>query len=394
MSKGRTLLIVDDEPNIRRILQAAFEKAGYDVLVAEDAHEAIGVFTSRNPDCVLTDVTMPGKTGYELLREILEHSPTTPVIIMTAFGTIPQAIQAIRDGAFEYVTKPFDLDNLKRVVASAFESAGTSLVGPVSATKRSSTKPVFIAESSAMKEVAEIIAQVADSRATVMIGGESGVGKEVVAKALHTCSSRASKPFIAVSCAALPETLLESELFGHEKGAFTGADRVKPGRFEAANEGSLFLDEIGEVPAAVQVKLLRVLQEREIEKLGSNKPTKVDVRVITATNRNLRDAVNEGTFRLDLLYRLQVVELHIPALRQRVEDILPLAYHFLEKYCTENGRPMLNITHEAEKLLLAYRWPGNVRELENTIERAVVLASPSANELSAALLPPTLKRAA
>lgn len=394
MSKGRTLLIVDDEPNIRRILQAAFEKVGYTVLVAEDAHEGYGVFTSRGADCVLTDVTMPGKSGYELQREIMEHSPTTPVIIMTAFGTIPQAIQAIRDGAFEYVTKPFDLDNLKRVVASAFESAGTSEIGPISATKRSSTKPVFIAESPAMKEVSEIIAQVADSRATVMIGGESGVGKEVVAKALHTCSSRASKPFIAVSCAALPETLLESELFGHEKGAFTGADRVKPGRFEAAHEGSLFLDEIGEVPASVQVKLLRVLQEREIEKLGSNKPTKVDVRVITATNRNLRDAVNEGTFRLDLLYRLQVVEIHIPSLRERVEDILPLAQHFLAKYCAENGRPVLNFTHEAEKLLLAYRWPGNVRELENTIERAVVLAAPGAMELTAVLLPPTLKRAA
>lgn len=391
MSAKGSILIVDDEPNIRLVLQAAFEKAGYRAWVAEDAMSALESFEAHKPDCVLTDVTMPGRTGYELLRDIMARSPETPVIIMTAYGTIPQAIQAIRDGAYEYVTKPFDLDALKRVVASAFD---TTPVKPRLASYPGSGRPAFIAESQAMKEIATTIQQVADSRATVMIGGESGVGKEVIARALHTCSARSSKQFVAVSCAALPETLLESELFGHEKGAFTGADKAKAGRFELAHEGTLFLDEIGEVPASVQVKLLRVLQEREIERLGSGKPTKVDVRVVTATNRNLRDAVAEGVFRLDLLYRLQVIEIVIPPLRERAEDISPLARHFLEKYCAENGRPVLALEHEAERLLLAYRWPGNVRELENVMERAVVLAGPGETNLTSALLPAGLRKAA
>lgn len=392
MSSKGSILIVDDEPNIRLVLQAAFEKAGYKAFVAEDAPSALESFEQNNPDCVLTDVTMPGRSGYELLRDIMVMRPETPVVIMTAYGTIPQAIQAIREGAYEYVTKPFDLDALKRIIGSAFEAKGQGQIRPVKVT--SSTAPAFIAESPSMKEIANTILQVADTRATVMIGGESGVGKEVIARALHTCSTRSSKPFVAVSCAALPETLLESELFGHEKGAFTGADKAKPGRFEMAHEGTLFLDEIGEVPPSVQVKLLRVLQEREIERLGSGKPVKVDVRVVTATNRNLRDAVAEGMFRLDLLYRLQVIEIVIPPLRERVDDILPLANHFLTKYCVENAREPMHIDHEAEKALLQYRWPGNVRELENVIERAVVLATPHDTNLGIALLPAPMKKAA
>jgi DNA-binding NtrC family response regulator len=391
MSKG-SILIVDDEPNIRLVLQAAFEKAGYKAFVAEDAPSGLASFEQNRPDCVLTDVTMPGRSGYELLRDIMALSPDTPVVIMTAYGTIPQAIQAIREGAYEYVTKPFDLDALKRIIASAFDSKTAGKVRLVKTASR--VTPAFLAESPAMKEIANTIQQVADTRATVMIGGESGVGKEVIARALHTCSARASKSFVAVSCAALPETLLESELFGHEKGAFTGADKAKPGRFEMAHEGTLFLDEIGEVPPSVQVKLLRVLQEREIERLGSGKPLKVDVRVVTATNRNLRDAVAEGMFRLDLLYRLQVIEIVIPPLRDRVEDILPLAQHFLARYCAENTRAPMEIEHDAEKLLLQYRWPGNVRELENVIERAVVLATPAESTLNVALLPAPMKKAA
>jgi transcriptional regulator with GAF, ATPase, and Fis domain len=238
------------------------------------------------------------------------------------------------------------------------------------------------------------VQQVADSRATVLVTGESGVGKEVVAKALHEMSSRSSKPFVAVSCAALPETLLESELFGYEKGAFTGAQGAKLGRFEAAAQGTLFLDEIGEIPLAIQVKLLRVLQEREFERLGANKPTKVDVRLVTATNRDLRQAVDEGIFRLDLMYRLQVVELHIPALRERVEDIGPLAMHFLQKYCAENSRALLELEPATLALLERYSWPGNVRELENTIERGVVLAHPSELALTAKLLPPSILKVA
>jgi len=386
------LLIVDDEPNIRRILQMAFEKVGYVAVTAEDVPTALGMIGDEAPDCIITDVTMPGMTGYELLREVKATRPDLPVVIMTAFGTIPQAVQAIRDGAFEYVTKPFDLDALKRIVAAAIDEPA-----PVRASKpasKASHTPKFIAESPAMKEVFETAVQVADSRATVLVTGESGVGKEVVAKALHEHSSRASKPFVAVSCAALPETLLESELFGYEKGAFTGAQGSKPGRFELADKGTLFLDEIGEIPMAIQVKLLRVLQEREFERLGGSKPTRVDLRVVTATNRDLRQAVEEGIFRLDLLYRLQVVELHIPPLRERIEDIQPLAEHFLQKYCAENERPLLSLSDETLAKLQGYRWPGNVRELENTIERGVVLAGASETELVPKLLPPSILKAA
>jgi two-component system response regulator AtoC len=385
----RHLLLVDDEPNIRRILQVAFEKAGYRVSTAEDAHQALSVFDEDRPDCILSDVTMPGITGYDFLREIRAKADT-PFVIMTAFGTIPQAVQAIRDGAFEYVTKPFDLDHLKKIVGAASDSKQS---GAKPKAARSS-RPEFIAESLAMKEVFETVAQVADSRATVLITGESGVGKEVVSKSLHTLSSRTKQPFVAVSCAALPETLLESELFGYEKGAFTGANGAKVGRFELAHGGTLFLDEIGEIPMSVQVKLLRVLQEREFEKLGSNSPTKVDVRLITATNRNLHEAVAEGVFRLDLLYRLQVVELHIPALRERQEDIAPLAQHFLDKYSLENDREALRLSNEALQILTAYHWPGNVRELENVMERATVLARPTDQDLTARLLPPSLRVAA
>jgi DNA-binding NtrC family response regulator len=385
------ILIVDDEPNIRRILQMAFEKSGYIAATADDAHAALECFEGEAPDCVITDVTMPGMTGYDLLREIKSRWPLTPVVIMTAFGTIPQAVQAIRDGAFEYVTKPFDLDALKRVVQAALESPTEPAVQKATKRKGVGDSPGgVIAESPAMLDVLETVKQVADSRATVLVTGESGVGKEVIAKCLHEWSSRAARPFIAVSCAALPETLLESELFGYEKGAFTGAQGSKVGRFEAANQGTLFLDEIGEVPMPIQVKLLRVLQEREFERLGATKPTKVDVRLVTATNRDLSQAVEEGIFRLDLLYRLQVVELHIPPLRERTADIRALARHFLAKYGAENGRVMRDVEPAALALMEKYRWPGNVRELENTIERGVVLAKPDDELLTTRLLPPSI----
>ncbi|HLO96951.1 MAG TPA: sigma-54 dependent transcriptional regulator, partial [Fimbriimonas sp.] len=320
--------------------------------------------------------------------------PDLPVIIMTAFGTIPQAVEAIRNGAFEYVTKPFDLDQLKKIVASALESEAKPIRGAKKKAAGVASGDPFLAESPAMKSVLETVRQVADSKATIMIGGESGVGKEVVSRAIHDLSSRNRKAFVAVSCAALPETLLESELFGYEKGAFTGANGSKIGRFEAASEGTLFLDEIGEIPHIVQVKLLRVLQEREIERLGSTKPTKIDVRLITATHRDLRAAVDAGEFRLDLLYRLQVVEINIPPLRQRIEDILPLAKLFVDKYAAENERAALEISQITRKALEHYEWPGNVRELENTIERAMVLAPANATELEPKLLPERVQKAA
>lgn len=387
----KRILIVDDEPNIRRILQVAFEKDGHQALIAEDGWNATQMLAEGNFDCVITDVTMPGMTGYELQAHCAEKYPELPVVIMTAYGTIPQAIAAIRNGAHEFVTKPFDLDNLKKVVGSAFDG-GHSAPGK-SKGKKGQSKTTFIAESDVMKEVYELIEQVADSRATVLITGESGTGKEVVAKLLHELSPRNNKPFVATSCAALPETLLESELFGYEKGAFTGAVGSKVGRFEAADQGTLFLDEIGEVPLGVQAKLLRVLQEREFERLGGTKPIKIDTRLVTATNRDLQAEVDAGTFRLDLLYRLQVVEIHLPALRDRADDILPIAKHFLAKFALENERELGGFSADAEAALLAYGWPGNIRELGNVIERSVVLAPRDADLITAKQLPRSLAAA-
>jgi DNA-binding NtrC family response regulator len=394
MSKKPQILIVDDELNIRRILQMAFDKAGYDAVTAEDGRTALIELEKQRFDAVITDVTMPGMTGYELQRLINEAAPEIPVIIMTAFGTIPQAVAAIRNGAFEYITKPFDLEHLKKVVASAVDQGNEPKKQVRKAKKSVLGDEPFLAVSDSMRQVLETVKQVADSRATIMIGGESGVGKEVVANALHTLSGRAKKPFVAVSCAALPETLLESELFGYEKGAFTGANGAKIGRFEAAEQGTLFLDEIGEIPHTVQVKLLRVLQEREIERLGSTKPTKIDVRLVTATHRDLNAAVESGAFRLDLLYRLQVVEIKIPALRERIEDIVPLAQMFMQKFAAENQREALAIGEAAKAAMEHYCWPGNVRELENTIERAMVLAPATATELEVKLLPERVQKAA
>ena len=394
MSKKPQILIVDDELNIRRILQMAFEKAGYDAVTAEDGRTALMELEKQRFDAVITDVTMPGMTGYELQKLINEAAPEIPVIIMTAFGTIPQAVAAIRNGAFEYITKPFDLEHLKKVVACAVDQGNEPKKQVRKAKKIVLGDEPFLAVSDSMRQVLETVKQVADSRATIMIGGESGVGKEVVANALHTLSGRAKKPFVAVSCAALPETLLESELFGYEKGAFTGANGAKIGRFEAAEQGTLFLDEIGEIPHTVQVKLLRVLQEREIERLGSTKPTKIDVRLVTATHRDLNAAVESGTFRLDLLYRLQVVEIKIPALRERIEDIVPLAQMFMQKFAAENQREALAIGEAAKAAMEHYYWPGNVRELENTIERAMVLAPATATELEVKLLPERVQKAA
>ena len=374
----RELLVVDDEPNLRRVLQAAFEKAGYAVRTAEDGGSALRALEERPAELVLTDMTMPGMDGLTLAGAVRDRWPETSIVVMTAFGTIPLAIQAIRGGAVEFVTKPFDLDALKRTIASAL---------PKETRAPKAEEPLFVAESPGMREVEALVRQVADARATVMIGGESGVGKEVVARALHRLGSRSSNPFVAVSCAAIPETLLEAELFGHEKGAFTGATAARAGRFEAANGGTLFLDEVGEVPLAVQAKLLRAVQEREVERLGANRPVKVDLRLVTATHRDLDAAVESGVFRLDLLYRLRVVEINIPPLRERPEDLLPLARLFLAQSAKREDRLTLEVSPEADRAMQAHAWPGNVRELENAMERATVLAPASATELTPNLLP-------
>lgn len=385
------LLIVDDELNIRRILQIAFEKIGIETVVAENGLQALRILEQGPVSGVLTDVTMPEMTGFELHDHIIARWPDLPVIIMTAYGTIPQAVTAIRKGAFEFITKPFDLDSLKKIVKVALGE------GSAPRAKRSSGKrpgTTFLAASPAMKKVEQLVKQVADTRATVLITGESGTGKEVVAKLLHELSPRAGQAFIAASCAAIPESLMESELFGYEKGAFTGAQGSKPGRFEMANNGTLFLDEIGDVPPLIQVKLLRVLQEREFERLGAIQPTKVDVRLITATNRDLHQMVEDGTYRLDLLYRLQVVEISLPPLRERREDVSVLAAHFLAKFAAENGRAIAEISPSALKALEGYHWPGNVRELSNAIERATVLAEKDDTVLDVRHLPSSLRKAA
>jgi DNA-binding NtrC family response regulator len=319
--------------------------------------------------------------GLTLTQEVTTRWPETRVVIMTAYGTIPLAVQAMRNGAFDFLTKPFDLDVLKRTLEGALRHR------PVAKKSAKVSEGSFIAESNAMREVESLVRQVADSRATVMIGGESGVGKEVVARALHRLSSRAGEAFVPLSCAAIPETLLEAELFGHEKGAFTGATGARAGRFEAADGGTLFLDEVGEIPLSVQAKLLRAVQEREVERLGSNRTVKFDLRLVTATHRDLDAAVSAGSFRLDLLYRLRVVEIYIPPLRERPEDLVPLAEMFLTRSAEREGRSALQIGPDAERALLAHAWPGNVRELENVMERATVLAAPAQEELTPALLP-------
>ncbi|MCH8274456.1 MAG: sigma-54-dependent Fis family transcriptional regulator [Armatimonadetes bacterium] len=392
MNPKARILIADDEPNICKILQAAFERAGYQAVTAESAEEALKRLAAEPFDLLLTDVLMPGKSGIDLLKEVKERQPEMPVLVMTAFGTIPQAVEAIRAGAADYITKPFDLEQVKK--AAAFWLRCNKAVAEKAAAGSEDDLAGLIGDSPRMQDVFALVRKIADSRATVLITGESGTGKEVVARAIHRCGGRASKPFIAVSCAALPETLLESELFGHEKGAFTGADRSRPGRFELADGGTLFLDEIGEVPPSIQVKLLRVLQERELDRLGGTAPVKVDVRLIAATNRDLAEAMGKGEFRKDLFYRLQVLQVDLPPLRERREDIMPLALHFLERYGPPNASALKELAAETAESMRNYSWPGNVRELENVIERAVVLAPREQSSLTPDLLPPSLQTAA
>lgn len=388
MKNKHKILVVDDEPNICLILQAALERAGFAVSTTHSAEDAVKLISEQPYELIVSDVMMPGMTGVELLKHLNETSQNIPVLLMTAYGTIQGAVDAMRLGAVDYLTKPIDLEHLKKSVNFWIK---TSQKTQKPSTKKTEIKDFeLIGESKKMKGVFELVQKVADSRTTVLITGESGTGKEMVAKAIHKQSSRNEKPFIAISCAALPETLLESELFGHERGAFTGADNMKQGRFELADGGTLFLDEIGEIPPLIQVKLLRVLQEREFERLGGTKPISVDVRLIAATNRDLRQAVEDNTFREDLLYRLQVIEIHLPPLRERVEDIEPLVYHFLKKHQTT----IQSVDNSVLDILKKHSWQGNVRELENCIERAIVLAPKNTTTLTPDLLPPSLQSAA
>ncbi len=397
MEDRKSVLIVDDEPNIRRVLEAVFSKAGYRVFTAENGKQALDT-VSTEPDLgvMLCDLIMPDLNGVEVLKEAKEINPQLSVVMITAHGTIRTAVDAMKLGAFDYITKPFDMDEIKLVVKHAQEMS--QLLAENTQLKQE-LKSRFgfdeiIGKCKKMQEVYKLVERVASSNATVLLRGESGTGKELVAKAIHYNSPRSGKPFIAVSCAALPETLLESELFGHEKGAFTGAVAQKAGRFELAHEGTLFLDEIAELSPAMQVKLLRVLQEREFERIGGTKTISVDVRLIAATNRELEQAVADGVFRADLYYRLQVIQVFLPPLRERKEDMPSLVEYFIQKSNEQNGRNIKFVTPEVMEMLTAYGWPGNIRELENAIERGVVLADVNSELITPDLLPFAIQAAA
>jgi len=375
MTPHERILVVDDEEQMRGLLVKVLERKGYQVSVCGNGADALDFLEREPADLVVTDVRMPGLSGMEALRAIKELNPEIVVIIMTAFGSIDQAVQAVKEGAYDYVNKPFKIDEMLLTIEKALEER--RLRHEVSALRQElRTRYHFenlIGKSRAMQEIFGLIEQVAGSRSTVMVYGKSGTGKELVAKAIHYNSPRTSRAFVAVNCAAIPAELLESELFGHERGSFTGAIATKVGKFELATGGSLFLDEVGSMRLDLQAKILRALQEREVERVGGTRTIKIDVRVIAATNRDLKKAVEEEAFREDLYYRLNVVPITLPDLKDRQEDIPLLANHFVQKFAQESNPAIREISKEAMAVLMSHAWPGNVRELENVIERAVTL---------------------
>ncbi len=372
------ILIVDDEKNIRSGLALAFEDENYDTLEAENGEVAWQIISKKPVDLVVTDLRMPVMSGFDLLKKVSSAYPTIPVIVLTGHGSIEDAVKAMHDGALDFFTKPVDLDHLILTAGKALEHRkmlvqNQTLSQEVEKLKKKQGYGKIIGKSEKVARLMETIEQVAPSRASVLITGESGTGKELVADAIHSLSSRKDKPFIKVHCASLTETLLESELFGHEKGAFTGALSQKKGRFELADGGTIFLDEIGEIDLSTQVKILRVLQERCFERVGGEETIHVDVRIVAATNRNLEEEIKKGTFREDLYYRLNVVHIEVPPLRERKDDIPLLASSFLETFNKEDNREIEGFTPSAKRLMLAYSWPGNIRELRNTVESCVVM---------------------
>ncbi len=372
-----TILIVDDEKNYPPILSAVLEEEGFDTLMANGGKEALDILNGSDIDLVLTDMKMPGMDGITLLEHIKQKDPGLPVIMMTAHGTVEKAVEAMQKGAYNYILKPFDNERLVLYTNKAL--AMYSVMKENRRLRRAVESRYsfgnIIGKSKPMVELYEFIQKISSTQATVLIEGESGTGKELVAKSIHFNSHRREKPFVAVNCSALTESLLESELFGHEKGAFTGAASMRKGRFELADSGTLFLDEIGELSMNLQVKLLRVLQERTFERVGGVKPITVDLRLLAATNKSLKSEVKQGRFREDLYYRLNVLHIELPPLRKRREDITILTNFFIKKYATERGteQPITGVEREVDRLFQDYNWPGNVRELENIIERAVIL---------------------
>jgi DNA-binding NtrC family response regulator len=368
------ILVVDDDNLMREFLDETLHRSKYSVDLASTGDEAFKKIKSREYDVVLTDIRMPKMSGMELLKAVKDNSPQAKVMLMTAYGTIENAVEAMKLGAFDYITKPFSADDIEIKIKRAIEynrleQENKRLLQEVT------TKYKFdniIGKSPQIRKVFEIIDSIADSKSSVLITGESGTGKELIAKAIHYNSPRKNQPFVAVNCAVLPENLMESELFGHEKGAFTGAIKKTTGKFELAHQGTLLLDEISEIPPSLQAKLLRVLQEREFERVGSGETIQVDVRIISTSNQNLSELIQESKFREDLYFRLNVLPVNIPPLRERKEDIIPLAEYFLARYRKENNRDIKGISEKAFQMFMEYHWPGNVRELENYIERAVV----------------------
>jgi len=371
-----TILIVEDEAKMRRLLELNLGEDGFATLSASDAESGLKLLRESDVDLVVTDLKLPGMNGLEFLQAIKRQNAALPVVVMTAFGSVETAVEAMKAGASDYVLKPFSLSEMRMVIRKELDvhklrEENRSLR---EALGKRYEHPNVVARSAKMQEVLATVERVAPTNSTVLLGGESGVGKDLIARAVHEKSRRAAGPFIKINSSAIPENLLESELFGYEKGAFTGAGASKPGKFELADKGTLFLDEIGDVPLAIQVKLLRVLQEREFERLGGTRTVKVDVRLVAATNRDLREALEQGTFREDLYYRLNVVPIDIAPLRQRKEDIPDLVNLFISRFAGDSGKPVEEITPEAMQILVNYHWPGNVRELQNIIERACALA--------------------
>ncbi len=390
MSAKARILVVDDERSMQEFLEIFFRSEGYDVVTAGDVDTALLHLDNDDFDVIISDIQMPERSGIDLLHSARDVSPEAVVIMITAFASTETAISAMKEGAYDYVTKPFKVDELRMVVDKALEKKLLStenrrLRKELSSHTRDRS---IIGNSAAIRRVSELVAQVADSKANVLISGESGTGKEIVARAIHRRGARSDKPFVAVNCAAIPETLLESELFGHVKGAFTGAVQNKAGLFETADGGTLFLDEVGELTLAVQVKLLRAIQEKCFRRVGASSDARADVRIIAASNRRLEEEVASGHFREDLYYRLNVIEIPIPTLRERSEDIPLLVAHFIEKYAAELENPVTHATDEAMARLIEYRFPGNVRELENVIERAVALSRSDAIDVDS--LPPSV----
>ena len=388
-----TLLIIDDEKNIREGLAANFEMEGYNVRLAENGQQGLDFIAKGDIDLVITDLRMPGITGEEVLRKVATETPGIPVIVLTGHGSIDAAVDAMRNGAYDFLTKPLNLDQLSLIVKRALEARELSLQHKQLKTEVEKNHALdnIIGKSAEMQKVFDMIKKVASSKASVLITGESGVGKEVVADAIHKLSPRKDHQCIKVHCAALSETILESELFGHEKGAFTGADSLVKGRFELAHESTIFLDEIGEINPSVQIKILRVLQERAFERVGGQETINVDVRIVAATNRNLEDEVKKGTFREDLYYRLNVIHIHVPPLRERKDDIPLLIAKFLEEFSQENGKTIKGIDSAAKSAMFNYSWPGNIRELRNCIESAVVMCT--GDEIKLEDLPPAVSNA-